>query len=131
MGQEMITFSAPQRPGPKISQRALNPELFPEKRPQPVLPRVNATLMLGSSLWGRKRSIFLPHKDPTPRYHRSPKIEPKHWYLRCFQTTKKASVAKTPLFATLWQHNMSEIVYFTMFLARLFKNTGIYCTVFL
>ena len=26
----------------------------PEKRPQPVLPRVNATLMLGSSLWGRK-----------------------------------------------------------------------------
>ena len=54
VGQEMIIFSAPQRPGPKISQRALNPELFPEKWPQPVLPRVNATLMLGSSLWGRK-----------------------------------------------------------------------------
>ena len=38
----------------KISQSALNLQLFPEKRPQPVLPRVNATFMLGSSLWGRK-----------------------------------------------------------------------------
>ena len=54
VGQEMIIFSAPQGPGPKISQRALNRQLFPEYRPQPVLPRVNATFMLGSSLWGRK-----------------------------------------------------------------------------
>ena len=37
-----------------------------------------------------------------------------------------SSVAKTPLFATLWQHNMSEMLYFTVFLEHLFKNTGIY-----
>ena len=43
VGQEMFSFSAPQRPDPKISQRALNPELFPEKWLQPALPRVNAT----------------------------------------------------------------------------------------
>ena len=30
------------------------------------------------------------------------------------------------LVPTLWQHNMSEIVYFTVFLDHLFKNTGIY-----
>ena len=28
--EEMIIFSAPRGPGPKISQRALNPQLFPE-----------------------------------------------------------------------------------------------------
>ena len=43
-----------------------------------------------------------------------------------FATTKNASVAKTPLFATLWQHNMSEMLYFTVFLEHLLKNTGIY-----
>jgi len=32
-----------------------------------------------------------------------------------FAATKKAHVAKTPLFATLWQDNMFEIVYFTVF----------------
>ena len=29
VGQEMITFSAPQGPDPKISQCALNPQFFP------------------------------------------------------------------------------------------------------
>ena len=38
----------------------------------------------------------------------------------------KAHVAKTPLFATLWQDNMSEMLYFTVFLNHLLKNTGIY-----
>ena len=43
-----------------------------------------------------------------------------------FATPKKAHVAKTPLFATLWQDNMSEMLYFTVFLNHLVKNTGIY-----
>ena len=43
-----------------------------------------------------------------------------------FATPKKAHVAKTPLFATLWQDRMSEMVYFTVFLNHLLKNTGIY-----
>ena len=39
---------------------------------------------------------------------------------------KTTSVAKTPLFATLSQHNMSEMLYFTVFLDHLLKNTSIY-----
>ena len=49
-GAENGHFSCPTKTRPKISQRGLNLQLFP----QPVLPRVNATFMLGSSLWGRK-----------------------------------------------------------------------------
>ena len=70
---------------------------------------------------------------------------PKHCYSRCFltleakkssqsigiydvfETPQKGSVAKTRLFATLSQHNMSEMLYFTVFLDHLLKNTGIYC----
>ena len=43
-----------------------------------------------------------------------------------FATTKNARVAKTQLFATLGQHNMSEMLYFRVFLEHLLKNTGIY-----
>ena len=39
-----------------------------------------------------------------------------------FATPKKTHVAKTPLFATLWQDNMSEMLYFTVFLNHLFKK---------
>jgi len=31
VGQEMVNFPAPQKPDPKISQRALNPDMFPKK----------------------------------------------------------------------------------------------------
>lgn len=34
---------------------------------------------------------------------RNPKIEPKHWYLKCFRNNQKANDAKTPLFAHI--HN--------------------------
>jgi len=43
-----------------------------------------------------------------------------------FATTKKAHVAKTPRFATLWQNNRPETLYFTVFLNHLSKHTGIY-----
>ena len=172
MGQEMIAFSAPQGPRPKISQRAL---------------------------WGRKRSFFLPHRDRPQDITTSSKssmsanpsflqsmppaclVVPcgagndhffcpagsapqdittiikhcnlqcflflprtKQRYLRCFSlprapkssqnigffdvsaTANNASGAKTPLFATLRQHNMSEMLYFTVFLEHRLKNTGIY-----
>ena len=47
---------------------------------------------------------------------RAPKSSQNIGIYDVFATTKKASVAKTLLFATLWQHNMSEMLYFTMFL---------------
>ena len=43
-----------------------------------------------------------------------------------FAIPQKASVEKRPLFATLSQHNMSEMMYFTVFLDNLLKNSGIY-----
>ena len=39
---------------------------------------------------------------------------------------KTTSVAKTPLFATPSQHNMSEMLYFTMFLDHPLKSAGTY-----
>ena len=57
---------------------------------------------------------------------RAPKSSQNIGIYDVFATTQKASVAKTPLFATFWQHNMSEMLYFTVFLEHLFKNTGIY-----
>ena len=57
---------------------------------------------------------------------RAPKSSQNIGICDVFATTKNASVAKTPLFATLWQHNMSEMPYFTVFLEHLLKNTGIY-----
>ena len=134
VGQEMITFSAPQRV-------CVGQEMITFSAPQ-------------ESLWGRKRSFFLPHRDRPQDITTSIKHcnlqcflfppRTKQRYLRCFlfrehqnrvktlvfydvlATAKNASVAKTPLFATLWQHNMSEMLYFTVFLEHLFKNTGIY-----
>ena len=57
---------------------------------------------------------------------RAPKLSQNIGFYDVLATAKNASVAKTPLFATLWQHNMSEMLYFTVFLEHLFKNTGIY-----
>ena len=57
---------------------------------------------------------------------RAPKSSQNIGFYDVLVTAKNASVAKTPLFATLWPHNMSEMLYFTVFLEHLFKNTGIY-----
>ena len=53
---------------------------------------------------------------------RAPKSSQNIGFYDVFATTKNASVAKTPLFATLWQHNMSEMLYFTVFLEHLLKK---------
>ena len=87
VGQEMLTFSAPQGPAPKISQRAQNIVIY---------------------------SVFCSDQEQNSAI------------CDVFATTKNASVAKTPLCATLSQHNMSEMLYFTVFLERLLQNTGIY-----
>ena len=90
----MIAFSAPQRPDPKISQRAENIVIY---------------------------SVFCSYQERNSAIcdvfsSSSLKIEPKTLVFTMFsQQPKKASVAKTPLFATLWQHNMSEMLYFTVF----------------
>ena len=60
---------------------------------------------------------------------RAPKSSQNIGFYDVLATAKNASVAKTPLFATLWQHNMSEMLYFTVFLEHrntFIKNTGIY-----
>ena len=59
-------------------------------------------------------------------YPEAPKSSQNIGIYDVFATPKKAHVAKTPLFATLWQDNMSEMLYFTVFLNHLLKNTGIY-----
>ena len=46
---------------------------------------------------------------------RAPKSSQNIGFYDVLATAKNASVAKTPLFATLWQHNMSEMLYFTVF----------------
>ena len=57
---------------------------------------------------------------------RAPKSSQNIGIYDVFATTKKWSVVKTPLFATLGQHNMSEMLYFAVFFERLLKDTGIY-----
>ena len=59
-------------------------------------------------------------------YPEAPKSSQNIGIYDVFATPKKAHVAKTPLFATLWQDNMSEMLYFTVFLNHLLKNIGIY-----
>ena len=60
-------------------------------------------------------------------YPEAPKSSQNIGIYDVFATPKKAHVAKTPLFATVWQDNMSEMLYFTVFLNHLLKkNTGIY-----
>ena len=66
--------------------------------------------------------------DKTTRFLtlRAPKSSQNIRIYDVFATPKKAHVAKTPLFATLWQDHMSEMLYFTVFLNHLLKNTGMY-----
>ena len=59
---------------------------------------------------------------------RAPKSSQNIGIYDVFATPKKAHVAKTPLFATLWQDHTSEMLYFTVFLNYLLKT--LVCTVF-
>ena len=59
-------------------------------------------------------------------YPRSPKIEPKHWYLRCFCNTLKSTRSKSTAICDTLARQHVRMLYFTVFLNRLLKNTGIY-----
>ena len=171
----MITISAPQGPRPKISQR---------------------------SLWGRKRSFFLPHRDrpqdittsikssisanpsflesmppscevvprgagndhafcptgTTPQdittrlkhcnlqcflpYQEqnsaicdvfsssSPKIEPKHWYLRCFRNNQKSKRSQnTAICDTLATQHVRNAVFYSVFGTPFQKHWFLQCFV--
>ena len=63
---------------------------------------------------------------PTKTRPQAPKSSQNRGIFDVYAKPKTTSVAKTPLFATLSQHNMSEMLYFTVFLDHLLKNTGIY-----
>ena len=79
MGQEMITFSAPQGPDPKISQE-----------------QNNAICDVFSSS--------------------SPKIEPKHWYLRCFRNNPKSKCSQnTAICDTLATQHVRNAVFYSVF----------------
>ena len=56
----------------------------------------------------------------------APKSSQNDGIYAAFAKTTKASVEKTPLFATPSQSNMSEMVNLTVFLDHLLRNTGIY-----
>ena len=159
----MVNFPAPQKLDPKISPHGIHTVYdsvcgagngqfsCPTKtRPQDITPWYSHYLW--PCLWGRKRSIFLPHQKLDPKisphgthtiYDRvcgagngqfscPTKTRPQAQNRGIFDVyakPKATSVAKTPLFATLSQHNMSEMLYLKVFFDHpdhLLKNTGIY-----
>ena len=94
MGQEMITFSAPQRPDPKISQRAENIVIY---------------------------SFFCSYQERNSAIcdvfsSSSPKIEPKHWYLRCFRNNQKSKCSQnTAICDTLATQHVRNVVLYSVF----------------
>ena len=91
----MVNFPAPQKLDPKISSHGTH------------------TNYLWQCLWGRKIDHFLPHKKTRPQ---APKSSQNRGIFDVYAKPKTTSVAKTPLFATLSQNNMSEMLYLTVFL---------------
>ena len=57
----------------------------------------------------------------------SPKIKPKHWYLRCFCNTQKSTRSKnTAICDSLARQHVRNAVFYSVFEPPLKKNTGIY-----
>ena len=100
VGQEIVNFPAPQKLDPKISPHGIH--------------------IIYDSVCGAGNGQFSCPTKTRPRAPKSSRI------FDVYAKPERTSVAKTPLFATLSQHNMSEMLYFTMFLDYLLKNTGIY-----
>ena len=91
MGQEMITFSAPQRPDPKVSQRAENIVIY---------------------------SVFCSYQEQNSAicdifFSSRPKIDPKHWYLRCFRNNQKSKCSQNtvPCDTLATQHVRNAVFY--------------------
>ena len=103
VGQEMVNFPAPQKLDPKISP--------------------HGTHTIYDSVCGAGSGQF---SCPTKTRPQAPKSSQGRGIFDVYAKPKTTSIAKTPLFGTLSQHNMSEMLYFTVFLVHLLKNTCIY-----
>ena len=103
VGQEIVNFPAPQKLDPKISPHGFH--------------------TIYDSVCGAGNGQF---SCPTKTRPQAPKSSQNRGIFDVYAKPKTKSVAKTPLLATLSQHNMSEMLYFTVFLDHLLKNTGIY-----
>ena len=103
VGQEIVNFPAPQKLDPKISPHGIH--------------------TIYDSACGAGKGQF---SCPTKTRPQAPKWSQNCGIFDVYAKPKTTSVAKTPLFATLSQHNMSEMLYFTVFLDHLLKNAGIY-----
>ena len=102
VGQEMVNFPAPQKLDPKISPHGIH--------------------TIYDSVCGAGNGQF---SCPTKARPQAPKSSQNRGIFDVYAKPKTTNVAKTPLFGTLSQHNMSEMMYFTVFLDHLLKNTGI------
>ena len=61
-------------------------------------------------------------------YPRSPKIEPKHWYLRCFCNTLKSTRSKnTAICDTLARQHVRNAVFYSVFEPPLKKHWYLQC----
>ena len=83
----MITLSAPQRPDPKVSQRAENIVIY---------------------------NVFCSYQEKNSAicdifFSSRPKIDPKHWYLRCFRNNQKSKCVPCDTLAT--QHVRNAVFY--------------------
>ena len=99
VGQEIVNFPAPQKLDPKISPRGIH--------------------TIYDSVCGAGKLTF---SCPTKTRPQAPKSSQNRGIFDVYAKPKTTSVAKTPLFATLSQHNMSEILYFTVYLQRFVKT---------
>ena len=94
MGQEMITFSAPQGPDPTLSQRALNIVIY----------------IVFCSYQEQNSAICDAFSSS------SHKIEPKHWYLRCFRNNQKRKCSQnTAICDTLATQHVRNAVFYSIF----------------
>ena len=89
VGQEMVNFPPPQQLDPKISP--------------------HGTHTIYDSVCGAGNGQF---SCPTKTRPQAPKSSQNRGIFDVYAKPKTTSVAKTPLFETLSQHNMSEMLYF-------------------
>ena len=133
VGQDMGNFPAPQKLDPNIYPHGIHIVhdsvcgagncQFPA--PQKLEPKISphGTHTIYDSVCGAGNGQF---SCPTKTRPQAPKSSQNRGIFDVYAKPKTTSVAKTPLFATPSQHNMSEMLYLTVFLDHLLKNTRIY-----
>ena len=114
VGQEMIIFSAPQ--GVPVGQEMIT---FSAPQGVPVGQEMITFSAHKESLWGRKRSFFLPHRDRPQDITTSIKHcnlqcflfppRTKQRYLRCFLFREHQNRVKTLVFTMFWQQPKTQV----------------------